>query len=140
MTKKTSRKKNPAKPSRLGHDPFSELSVDEEANGEIESRNSKPLTTDNAPSILQLPSNFTISAVGEVHNKMTSIFDLDKTVIEIDGSQVESVDTAGIQLLHAFENNAMAKDKEIHWTQESEKIATTSKFLDINVQSKVSQS
>ena len=140
MTKKTSRKKIPAKSSRLGHDPFSELSVDEEANVEIESRNLEPLITDNAPCTLQLPSNFTIAAVGEIHNKMTSIFGLDKTIIEIDGGEVESVDTAGIQLLHAFENNAMAKDKEIYWIQASEKIATTSEFLGINVQSKSSQS
>jgi len=46
----------------------------------------------------QLPSELTIYEVGEVYAQITSLLDENK-LLNIDGSRVADIDTAGIQLL-----------------------------------------
>ncbi len=124
MAKKNSTRK---KPMRLGHDPFD---MPDEANSD---KPNEKLQDENNDKILDLPPNFSISCVEEIYIAMNSILNEQAESIKIDAENVESVDTAAIQILHAFIEKANITGKQIHWKTRSEKIQKASEMLNINI-------
>ncbi len=142
MTDKSTPRKKTGKSSRLGHDPFADISVDTEKDRTVKTDNIEPDTppeetvSNDKQASLHLPSNFTIAAVEEVRGKMSSLIDMDKPSIDIESAEVESVDTAAIQLLYAFTEKAITSGRTIHWHSYSQKIEDAAKILGINMLTK----
>ncbi len=136
MVKKTTAKK---KNTRLGHDPFDDPVFEDGGNTFPPSQKIAPdneqieTEADIAKSNLHLPSHFSIATVEEIHAQMSSILNLEKMSVEIDPSEVESVDTAAIQMLYAFIEQIKVSGKSTHWKIHSEKIAQASSMLNINI-------
>ncbi len=142
MTKKSTAKSKTTKPSRLGHDPLGSLNVksDEDENNlppNIE-QDEQPMEIepDSNRATLHLPSHFSISAVEEVYTQMSSFLEMTNTSIDVETIEVESIDTAALQLLYAFAEQTRMSGKNIHWCSRSEKIDEASRILNINIFSK----
>ena len=65
--------------------------------------------------LLKLDSSLTIAEVAGLQGSMRSLLESAMT-LTLNGSSVEQVDGAGIQLLAAFINEAANRRIEIHWT------------------------
>ncbi len=139
MTKKSTTKKKTNKTSRLGHDPFADIDINSEDN---ENDCSPNIASDDQPAemksnseqaVLHLPSHFSIAAVEEVYGHMSSLLEMEKTPIEVETTEVESIDTAALQLLYAFIEQTRMSGKNIHWRSRSKKIDEASRMLNINI-------
>jgi len=136
MPKKTSKNKNA---SRLGHDPLDDLNIDDDEN--LSTEKQKPSQNEHIPmkesapktETISLPSRFSIAEVDEIYTQMSSLLAQDTIDIELDGGNVESVDTSALQLLYAFNEKAAMSGKTIHWKSTSEKILESSRLLNINL-------
>ena len=82
--------------------------------------------------MLDLPFHFGISQVGDVYHKMESLLNSDSELIEIQGEDIESIDSAAIQLLTIFIIKAKADGKSIKWLNTSEKLRLSVNTLGIN--------
>jgi len=139
MTKKSTTKRKTNKTSRLGHDPFAGVDIDSEDNENYCSPNIEPdeqpteMESNDGRAILHLPSHFSIAAVEEVYGHMSSLLEMEKTSIEVETIEVESIDTAALQLLYAFIEQTRISGKNIHWRSRSEKIGEASRMLNINI-------
>jgi len=148
MTKKSTTKSRMNIKSRLGHDPLEGLKVESDEDPYVQPRTTdlvEPLELtepDKQPSemepdggkiILHLPSHFSISEVEEVYGQMSSILETGENSIEVETTEVESIDTAAIQLLYAFTEKTRMSGRDIHWHSRSEKIDEASRLLDIDM-------
>lgn len=139
MAKKSTAKKKAKKTSRLGHDPLDDLNADTIEKESDQTQSIEPnediikMESNDTPSTLHLPSRFSIAEVAEVREHMSSIMKQKQTTIEVDAGEVELVDTAAIQLLHAFSEQAKTSGKTLHWQSQSEKIKEASRMLNINI-------
>ncbi len=141
MTKKSTTKRRTTKASRLGHDPLQILKIesneDEYKNGhamDIEADEQiMKAEPDSEKAVLHLPSHFSIAAVEEVYRQMSSLMKMKKTSIEVKSAEVESIDTAALQLLYVFAEQSRMSGTDIHWHSRSKKIDEASSILNISM-------
>ena len=147
--KKASRKKK----DKLGHDPLAWIS-DEDAEQlkkevkeddvvvEKETEAIKPdeiesvveETQEDAMSeqtIFELPPYFGIAQVAETKESMQSFLQSSGDEIEIEAEDVDSIDTAALQLLTSFIKEAKSKGKNIKWRSTSNKLESSVELLAI---------
>lgn len=145
--KKVSRKKKDI----LGHDPLAWIS-DEDADqlknnikedkavvGEIKETEPDAIDTVvdeiqeeeimSEQTIFELPSYFGIAQVATTYGAMQNFLKNSTEVIEIEAKDVESIDTAALQLLAVFINEAKTKDKTIKWNSCSDKLSNSIELL-----------
>lgn len=72
--------------------------------------------------MLDLPVYFGIAQVADVYQQMKSIIESDSNAIDIKAGDIESIDTAALQLLSAFIKQAEENNKSVSWSSRSEKI------------------
>lgn len=72
-----------------------------------------------------------ISLVTETKAELEAALVSNETVV-LDASNVESVDTAALQLLVAFIQQASLKGSRVEWPQPSEAFLTTVKLMGLN--------
>ena len=141
MAKKSTTKKKTSKTSRLGHDPLQNLNIESDE-GEDKNDHAMDIEADeqimkaepdSEKGILHLPSHFSIAAVEEVYGQMSSLMKMKKTSIEVESTEVESIDTAALQLLYAFAEQSRMSGTDIHWHPRSKKIDEASSILNINI-------
>ncbi len=68
---------------------------------------------------IQLEAEVTIAQAGELKGRLTQFLDGERSP-ELDGSAVEHIDTAALQLLVAFVREAEARDRKPSWRGASE--------------------
>jgi len=66
-------------------------------------------------SALRLPPIVGVAAAAELQQSMLSALERSADVLCIDSSAVQRIDTAGVQLLLALCNRALAADKDVQW-------------------------
>jgi anti-anti-sigma regulatory factor len=79
---------------------------------------------------IQLPAHLTINkvqALQEILERFTEDSNKDRVVIH--AAEVERVDTAGIQLLYAFVQEARRRGMALEWDQPSAKLAAAAELL-----------
>ncbi|VAX11650.1 hypothetical protein MNBD_GAMMA25-2104 [hydrothermal vent metagenome] len=135
---KTKPKKKTTRSSRLGHDPFSDalekdVVNDYVAQEEVSSPSKDKIIEQGKPDVLELPSNFTIAGVTEAYSEIKSLLDSSNNEIEIDPSNLDSIDTAGMQLLYAVSEKLKLSKKSINWTCGSKTIENASDILGIKI-------
>lgn len=158
--KKVSKNKiNRKAKGKLGHDPLAWIS-DEDAeefkdeinennvvNREIEAIESdevEPVVKKtqeeeimNEQTIFKLPPYFSIAQVDSVKKSMQSFLQASGEEIEIESEDVESIDTAALQLLISFIKEVRSKGKSIKWRSISNKIESSIDLLSIKEESAV---
>jgi len=72
-----------------------------------------------AESVLILPDVVTIADVGNLSSELVSLL-MERGVVSIDGSAVESIDGAGLQLLAAFIKDLVGKSSVVTWLEVSD--------------------
>ncbi len=146
--KKSSRKKK----DKLGHDPLawindedveklkSEAEEDNVSDKKeieaIESDGIKPMLEEiqedkimGKQTVFELPPYFGIAQVAATKESMQSFLENSTDEIEIEAGDVESIDTAALQLLASFIKEAKSKDKCIKWRLISNKLEDSVKLL-----------
>ena len=79
---------------------------------------------------IQLPAHVTINKVQALQEILEQIADdKNKDRVIIHAAEVERVDTAGIQLLYAFVQEARRRGITLEWDHPSEKIAAAAELL-----------
>lgn len=68
---------------------------------------------------LELPSNMTIASVEALHETMEPLV-LEHQDVVVKASEVERIDTAGLQLLLAFQQEITKHDLSVEWQEPSE--------------------
>lgn len=110
----------------MSHDPLADL--DSEVVGEVvevpdEAKSGKaaeePVTPEVADGPLVLEASITIADVGDYHATLEQYLQKGSDIV-IDGSQVESIDGAGLQLLAAFIKEVVSKSIPLKWQAASE--------------------
>ena len=103
----------------MSHDPLAGL--DEEPAGEVVQVPAEALTAVEPEvaepvvgGVLKLEESITIADVGEYQAKLAAYL-VSGDSVEIDGSQVASVDGAGLQLLAAFVKDLISKSAGVTW-------------------------
>ena len=71
---------------------------------------------------LDLPDNLTISTAEALHEELEPLL-LKDSDIEVNGGNVERVDTAGLQLILAFKNALAKRNLGFSWASFSEPLA-----------------
>ncbi len=135
---KTKSKKKTTRSSRLGHDPFSDVLEKDIVNDyisqkEVSSPPKDEIIKQEKPDLLKLPSNFTIAGVTETYSEIKSLLDSNNNDIEIDPSNLDSIDTAGMQLLYVVSEKLKLSKKTINWTCWSKTIENASDILGIKI-------
>lgn len=69
---------------------------------------------------IALPENLTIHQIDAQFGGLKLAFESDADVYKIDGSEVESVDTAGLQSLLVLMREAEKRNKTIEWSNSTE--------------------
>ena len=72
-----------------------------------------------ASGVLVLPDSLGIAEVGDFHAELSSRL-ADAGAVSIDGSAVESIDGAGIQLLAAFVKDMVTRSSVVTWVAASD--------------------
>lgn len=146
---KTKSAKN--KVSKLGHDPLSwindpEIEIENTSNSDEASSLQDRLDTNQPNSdevaavsemledntMLDLPSYFGIAQVSTVYEEMQLILALKIDEIEINAADIESIDTAAIQLLIVFVDQATKSGKSIKWLVTTDKFKVAVTTLNLN--------
>ncbi len=74
---------------------------------------------------IELPENLTIANIHPIHERLeAAVDDDDHDSILIKASSVTRVDTAGVQLLHAFVVAARDRSIDLDWDEPSEKLCS----------------
>jgi len=81
--------------------------------------------------MLDLTSHFGISRVADIYPQMQSLISSSSETLKISGGDIESVDTAALQLLLAFVAEAEKNGKKIEWESCSEKLRSSASLLNI---------
>ena len=112
----------------MSHDPLAELAG--EAMGEVvtvpeaapEAEPAEAAATDSgADEVLQLPEALTIAEVAGYQEQLLLKLQSEHEIV-IDGSAVENVDGAGIQLLVAFVKDGVGAQRPLRWQGCSERL------------------
>lgn len=141
------KKKAPAKkmPNKLGHDPLAWINEDDpkaEADAvelpvvTVAKSTPAPIATkasSSASKILNLPMYFGIGQSSEVCSDMQKILSSDCSAVQIAGGDVESCDTAAIQLILAFNKQAKTLGKDVEWLACSQKISDIGGLLGVKL-------
>ena len=160
-TKKKSATVKKAKSSKLGHDPLSwideteaeSLKAQNESKTESENlvedaveevvasedqevgeeNNAVVTEVENTEEneMFELPLYFGIAQVADVRGQMESLLNSEVDELEIKCEEIESIDTAAIQLLIAFVQDANKKGKSIKWVGQSEKLKSAIDLLNV---------
>lgn len=77
---------------------------------------------------LDLPENFTIAAAEGLHHEMEEMLAGGQDVV-VNGSAVERVDTAGLQLLYSFQEALKGVEASISWSEPSTSLLEASEKL-----------
>lgn len=85
-------------------------------------------TEDVAESIINLDANLTIQHVVMLHEKLKKSYSANNS-IEINASQVSSIDTATLQLLVALKKNAVKQQKEVIFAKPSRRFIESAELL-----------
>jgi len=76
----------------------------------------------------QLPSGCVINNAEALKQSMLAQINEDESIF-LDGSSVSQLDTAGIQLLYAFVQEATLRNKPVQWSNPSEKLIEVAELL-----------
>ena len=77
---------------------------------------------------IELPSVLDISRVTEAKASLLEALDRGGEVV-VDGSQVERIDAAGVQLLYAFVRELVRQDRDFCWQTPSEHLTSATACL-----------
>lgn len=80
-------------------------------------------------STITLPESLTIHHIEEQLSDLRVAFQTDADVLHIDASNIETIDTSGLQLLLALIKNALSSNQKIHWQNPSETLTTNAEKL-----------
>jgi len=69
-----------------------------------------------------------ISRVSEFYAELKMVLEDDKA-IELDGSKIERIDTAGLQLLVTFCQQLKAKNRPVQWREPSEALQRSAQLV-----------
>ena len=134
--------------NKLGHDPLAfmdavdeqDVATEEVADSNtvsrqgiaIESVADDPDVTDEiATATLNLPPYLGIAQVAEMYTNIQSLLNTMSKKIEINAGEVESVDTAGLQLLMALIKQSRTNGIQIVWETISPKLMKSAELLNI---------
>lgn len=79
---------------------------------------------------VELPVIFDLEGATELHDRLREA--LASTAIRVDGSRIQHVDLAGLQLLCAFVATAAARGASVSWTAVSPMLVTYVKRLGVD--------
>jgi anti-anti-sigma regulatory factor len=77
---------------------------------------------------LVLPDTLTIGELGPLHERLQGMLNA-RCELALDGSQVETIDTAGLQLLAVLCWDAAARGIGVHWCGASTQLTTNAALL-----------
>ena len=78
---------------------------------------------------IKLPENLTIHHIEAHFNELSKLFNDCGDEISMDASNVETIDTAGLQTLLVLVTNAMENGKSITWSNTSDALKTGAEKL-----------
>ena len=78
---------------------------------------------------IKLPENLTIHHIEAHFNELNKLFNDSSDEISIDASNVEAIDTAGLQTLLVLVTHAIENGKSITWSNSSDIIKTSAEKL-----------
>lgn len=120
----------------MSHDPLADL--EGEAAGEVtQVPEQAPTGSESASAsdcedgVLMLESSITIADVGEYHAELSRCLEAEKA-ITIDGSNVDAIDGAGLQLLAAFVKELIEKGMGVNWRGASEKLILSAQHMGVS--------
>ena len=122
----------------MSHDPLADLDaevsgevvqVPEEALEQIADKTDVEESESNGTLVLE--ASLTISDVGEYHPVLLKHLVTDSALV-IDGSQVEIIDGAGLQLLAAFVKDLIGKSSAVSWSGASDKLLKSAHDMGIS--------
>lgn len=79
-------------------------------------------------SALVFAESLTIADVGEMKEKMQALLDLGGAIV-LDAGEIETIDSAGMQLLTALVKEANSRSQDITWQAVSEKVSNAAQGL-----------
>jgi anti-anti-sigma regulatory factor len=82
--------------------------------------------------IITLPETLTIHTIGQTFAELRERFDTAGDDILIDGNNVETLDTSGLQALIVLISSAQENDKQVDWQQANDLIASSAQKLGLN--------
>lgn len=84
-------------------------------------------------STIALPQNFTIHQIEQISTDLKLAFEAEVETLILDATNVESVDTSGLQLVLVLIKQALSDHKNIQWTDSpSETFLTSAKRIGLN--------
>lgn len=87
--------------------------------------------TSGGTAMFELPIYFGIAQVSEVKDDLNKLMAKSSEKIALNGSDIESIDTAAIQLLISFVSHAREQGKEVTFSGCSEKLLNTANLLNV---------
>ncbi|HOP15955.1 MAG TPA: STAS domain-containing protein [Gammaproteobacteria bacterium] len=126
----------------MSHDPLAGLSGDSQASatdGPSPDEGVEPSTTQargvscvaGGEALLVLPASLTIAEVGEMHTVLMNHLG-NAAAVKFDGSSVEIIDGAGLQLLTAFVKTATEKALMVTWHGASETLGQAARRIGVD--------
>lgn len=81
---------------------------------------------------ITLPENFTIHHIEQHFGDLKTAFENSSETIIVDGSQVETIDTSGLQLMLALIKEAVTNNKTISWKNPTEVLSNGALKVGLN--------
>lgn len=79
-----------------------------------------------------LPENFTIHHIEQQSGDLRIAFQTDADTVKLDASQVETIDTSGLQLTLSLVKQALEQEKSIVWENPTDVFCTSAKKIGLN--------
>ena len=90
-----------------------------------------PNTAKEPDGMMILDSRVVIQDVTELKARLTDLMDANEHIV-IDASEVDSIDTAALQLLTAFTGKTAKQDMKLEWREPSASFADKARLLGLN--------
>ena len=89
------------------------------------------MSNSNNSNAIKCPDSFTIASVADFHGELSTALET-QTEIVLNGTDVDSADTAALQLLCALFMDASAQDINISWEDASQALMDSAKCIGVD--------